>query len=91
VAPLPALLELAAPLLAPGGVLLASKTGRAVRDEGPAGAAVAKLCGLAAESPVVLLESPLDGAVCAVFRKVEPTPEWLPRREGRAAKRPLDA
>ena len=34
VAPLPALVELAAPLLAPGGVLLASKTGRALRDEG---------------------------------------------------------
>ena len=39
VAPLPALVELAAPLLAPGGVLLASKTARAMHEEGPGGAA----------------------------------------------------
>jgi len=38
-----------------------------------------------------VLRHPLDDAVCAVFRKVAPTPEWLPRREGRAAKRPLGA
>ena len=91
VAGLPVLVELAAPLLAENGVLLASKTRRALAAEGPAAAAAAARCGLAAESPLLLLESPLDGAVCAVFRKVEPTPDWLPRREGRAAKRPLGA
>ena len=89
VAPLPALVELAAPLLAPGGVLLASKTGRAVRDEGPGGAAVAKLCGLAALPVVVLFRSSLDDAVCAVYEKVAATPKRLPRREGQAVKHPL--
>ena len=91
VAELPVLVELAAPLLAENGVLLASKTRRALAAEGPDAAAAAARCGLSAESPVLLLESPLDDAVCAVFRKVAPTPDWLPRREGRAAKRPLGA
>ena len=88
-APLPALVELAAPLLAPGGVLLASKTGRALRDEGPAGEAVAKLCGLAPGPVVPLPRSPLDDAVCAVYEKVAATPKRLPRREGQAVRRPL--
>ncbi|MEI6727150.1 MAG: RsmG family class I SAM-dependent methyltransferase [Actinomycetes bacterium] len=89
VAPLPVLVELAAPLLAPGGVLLASKTAAAVRDEGAAAGIAAGLCGLAA-GPVVRLErSPLDQAVCAVYEKVAPTPDRFPRREGIAAKRPL--
>jgi len=89
VAPLPALLELAAPLLARGGVLLASKTGRAVREEGPRGEAVAKLCGLAAGPVVPLPRSPLDDAVCAVYEKVADTPKRLPRREGQAVRHPL--
>ena len=89
VAPLPALVELAAPLLAPGGVLLASKTGRAVREEGPGGAAVAALCGLAALPVVTLSRSSLDDAVCAVYERVAATPKRLPRREGQAVKHPL--
>jgi 16S rRNA (guanine527-N7)-methyltransferase len=89
VAPLPALVELAAPLLAPGGVLLASKTGRALREEGPGGAAAAKLCGLAAGPVVALSRSPLDDAVCAVYEKVTATPNRLPRREGQAVRHPL--
>ena len=89
VAPLPVLVEWAAPLLVPGGVLLASKTGRAVREEGPGGDAVAELCGLAAGPVVVLSRSPLDDAVCVVYEKVAATPERLPRREGQAVKRPL--
>ena len=89
VAPLPVLVEWAAPLLVPGGVLLASKTGRAVREEGPGGDAVADLCGLAAGPVVVLSRSPLDDAVCVVYEKVAATPERLPRREGQAVKRPL--
>jgi 16S rRNA (guanine527-N7)-methyltransferase len=89
VAPLPALVELAAPLLARGGVLLASKTGRALREEGPGGAAVAKLCGLAPGPVVPLTRSSLDDAVCAVFEKVAETPKRLPRREGQAVRHPL--
>jgi 16S rRNA (guanine527-N7)-methyltransferase len=89
VAPLPVLVELAAPLLARGGVLVASKTGRALREEGPHAAAAAALCGMEARPPQALPRSPLDDAVAAVFEKVAPTPERLPRREGMAAKRPL--
>lgn len=89
VAPLPVLVELAAPLLAPGGVLLASKTTTAMSEEGAAGEIAAGLCGLAA-GPVVRLErSPLDQAVCVAYEKVAPTPDRFPRREGIAAKRPL--
>ena len=89
VAPLPALVELAAPLLAPGGVLLASKTGSAVHAEGPGGEAAARLCGLAAGPVVPLPRSPLDDAVCAVYEKVAATPKRLPRREGQAVRHPL--
>ncbi len=89
VAPLPVLVELTAPLLAPGGVLLASKTASAVDEEGPAGEIAAGLCGLAA-GPVVRLErSPLEQSVCVVYEKIAPTPDRFPRREGMAAKRPL--
>jgi 16S rRNA (guanine527-N7)-methyltransferase len=91
VAELPVLVELAAPLLAVGGVLLASKTGRALALEAPRSVEAARACGLDAEPPVDLPDSPLDDAVCAVFRKVGPTPAGLPRREGMAAKRPLGA
>jgi 16S rRNA (guanine527-N7)-methyltransferase len=89
VAPLPALVELAAPLLARGGVLLASKTGRAVREEGAGGEAVAKLCGLVPGPVVALSRSPLDDAVCAVYEKVAATPKRLPRRDGQAVRHPL--
>jgi 16S rRNA (guanine527-N7)-methyltransferase len=91
VASLPVLVELAAPLLAVGGVLLASKTRRALEEEGPAGAEAARRCGLAAGPPAALPKSPLADAVVAVYTKVEPSPERLPRRPGMAAKRPLSA
>jgi 16S rRNA (guanine527-N7)-methyltransferase len=89
VAPLPSLVELAAPLLAPGGVLLASKTGRALADEGPPGDDVATRCGMTPAGTVKLPLSPLGDAVCAVYEKTGPTPDGLPRREGLAARRPL--
>jgi 16S rRNA (guanine527-N7)-methyltransferase len=89
VAELATLVELAAPLLAHDGVLLASKTRRALEEEGESAEAAARRCGLAREASVPLAASPLDQAVCAVFRKAAPTPDWLPRREGVAAKRPL--
>jgi len=89
VSELAVVVELAAPLLEVGGVLVASKTRRALLKEAPAAEAAAGRCGLAAEPPVPLSASPLDDAVSAVYRKVAPTPDWLPRREGMAAKRPL--
>jgi 16S rRNA (guanine527-N7)-methyltransferase len=83
------LVELAAPLLAEGGALLASKTVAAAEEEGAAARVVAGLCGLR-PGPVVRMErSPLDQAVCVVYEKVAPTPDRFPRREGVAAKRPL--
>jgi 16S rRNA (guanine527-N7)-methyltransferase len=85
------IVELAAPLLAIDGMLLASKTRRALEEEGLTAQDVALRCGLVYEGPVPLASSPLDDAVCAVFRKVRPTPAWLPRREGMAVKRPLGA
>ena len=91
VAELSVLVELAAPLLAEGGVLLASKTRTALAGEGAAAEAAGESCGLVAEPPIPLFASPLDDAVCAVFRKTAPAPEWLPRREGMAAKHPLRA
>jgi 16S rRNA (guanine527-N7)-methyltransferase len=91
VSELAVLVELAAPLLAEGGLLLASKTRRTLEEEGAAGEAAAARCGLAYEAPVPLAASPLDTAVCVVYRKVAPAPDWLPRREGMAAKRPLGA
>lgn len=89
VAPLPVLIELAAPLLALGGALLASKTRRAIDEEGPAAERAAELCGLRADVHVPLPRSSLIDAVCSVYRKIGPTPARFPRREGMAAKRPL--
>jgi 16S rRNA (guanine527-N7)-methyltransferase len=89
VSELAVLVELAAPLLAEGGLLLASKTRRALYEERPAAEAAAVRCGLSEEAPLPLTASPLDEAVCAVYRKIAPAPDWLPRREGMAAKRPL--
>jgi 16S rRNA (guanine527-N7)-methyltransferase len=91
VADLSVLVELAAPLLADDGVLLASKTRRALEKECAAAVAAGERCGLTPEPSVLLAASPLDDAVCAVFRKTAPADDWLPRREGVAAKRPLNA
>ncbi len=83
------LVELAAPLLAHGGVLLASKAAPAAETERAAGEAAGLACGLARRPTVPLPRSPLPNSVCVVFEKVAPTPERLPRRPGMAAKRPL--
>jgi len=89
VAPLAVLVEYVAPLLRPGGVLVAWKGARD-RAEEELGAGAAKAVGLA---PVeVLRVEPFAGARnrhLHVYRKVAPTPERFPRRAGMAAKRPL--
>jgi 16S rRNA (guanine527-N7)-methyltransferase len=89
VGPLATVVELAAPLLRQGGVLLASKTGRALEGELPQGEASGRACGLALRRVAPLPRSPLDDSVCVVFEKTGPTPDWLPRREGLARARPL--
>ncbi len=80
--------ELAAPALAPGGRLLAPKTGAALEYERGAGDLAAAACGLAPGPTLTLSSSPLDDSVCATFVKVSATPDWLPRRPGVAGRRP---
>jgi 16S rRNA (guanine527-N7)-methyltransferase len=88
VASLPALVELAAPLLTTGGVLLACKTAEAVGEEGAAAERAAARCGLA-RKPQCLSLALRWTAVCAVYEKTGPTPARLPRRPGMAVKRPF--
>ena len=67
-----------------------ARRGRALREERAAADAAAESAAASPSTPSVPLSaSPLDDAVCAVYRKVAPAPDWLPRREGMAAKRPL--
>mgnify|MGYP001191606267 CR=1 FL=1 len=89
VAPLAVLLEYAAPLLRPGGVLVAWK-GR--RDPGEEAGAARAAGPLGMGDPVVRAVVPFPGARdrhLHVWSKVAPTPERFPRRPGMAAKRPL--
>jgi 16S rRNA (guanine527-N7)-methyltransferase len=87
--PLATVVELAAPLLAPAGLLVASKTSAAIERERAAGEAAAVACGLAWREVSPLPRSPLRDSAAAVFAKIDLAPEWLPRREGVAAKRPF--
>jgi 16S rRNA (guanine527-N7)-methyltransferase len=89
VAPLAVLVEYAAPLLRPDGVLVAWKGARDPAEEG-LGRGAADEVGMALEE--VLRVEPFAGARnrhLHVYRKVAPTPERFPRRPGMAAKRPL--
>jgi 16S rRNA (guanine527-N7)-methyltransferase len=89
VGPLSVVVELAAPALRPGGLLLVSKTAAAADGEAAAAAAAGAACGLARGRTVALTRSPLPGSVCVVFEKTAPTAPRFPRRPGMAAKRPL--
>lgn len=91
VAPLPVLVEYAAPLLVAGGALVAWK-GRRDPEEEAGGAAAAAATGLAMER--VGSVRPWDGAEhlhLHVYLKVGSTPNRYPRRPGIACKRPLRA
>lgn len=91
VAPLPVLVEYAAPLLRAGGVLVAWKAhpdGREVRD----GDHAASVLGLSPARPVAV--PPFPGAAqrsLYVYLKVRSVPNGYPRRPGMARKRPLRA
>jgi 16S rRNA (guanine527-N7)-methyltransferase len=90
-ASLPVLAEYAAPLLAPGGTLIAWK-GRRDEAEEADGTAAAALVGLApAEIHRVEPFADAHDRHLHVFRKVAPAPERFPRRPGMARKRPLSA
>jgi 16S rRNA (guanine527-N7)-methyltransferase len=88
-APLPVVLEYAAPLLRIGGSLVAWK-GRRDRDEEARGALAAAELGLAAPGPQRV--QPFEGAgerYLYLSSKVSATPATFPRRAGMARKRPL--
>jgi 16S rRNA (guanine527-N7)-methyltransferase len=89
VAALPVLVEYAAPLLRPSGVLVAWK-GAVDADERRLGRTAASEVGLELEE--VRRVTPFAGARdrhLHVYRKVAATPERFPRRAGMAVKRPL--
>jgi 16S rRNA (guanine527-N7)-methyltransferase len=89
VAALPVLCEYAAPLLHPGGVLVAWK---GARDQGEERAGARAAAELGLRSVDVLLVHPFADAHSRhlhVYEKVAPTPARFPRRAGMAAKRPL--
>jgi 16S rRNA (guanine527-N7)-methyltransferase len=82
-------LELAAPLVAPGGavVLWRSLDGDAALDRDAAAAAAA--LGLVRGEPEPVIPFPGARRLLDRYRKLEPTPTRFPRRPGMAAKRPL--
>ena len=87
-APLPTLVELAAPLVAVGGTLVAW---RGPRDRDEEARAAAACAALGFEPEAVTAVEPFAGAERHLheYRKVASTPERFPRRPGRATKRPL--
>jgi 16S rRNA (guanine527-N7)-methyltransferase len=90
-APLPVLVEYAAPLLRLGGSLVAWK-GRREPGEEADGAAAARLLGMGTPSAVRV--DPFDSASdrhLYLSSKESTTPSAYPRREGMARKRPLGA
>jgi 16S rRNA (guanine527-N7)-methyltransferase len=90
-APLPVLVEYAAPLLAPDGALVAWK-GRLEPDEDADGRAAAAVLGMSA--PEALPVQPFPAAhdrYLYLSSKVSPTPSRYPRRPGIARKRPIRA
>jgi 16S rRNA (guanine527-N7)-methyltransferase len=90
-APLPVLVEYAAPLLADGGVLVAWK-GVAEPGEEADGAAAAEILGLEPARTVEVPPFPgADRRTLYVYLKVRSLPNGYPRRAGMARKRPLRA
>lgn len=90
-APLPVLVEYAAPLLAADGVLVAWK-GVAEQGEEADGAAAAEILGLEPRDTVEVPPFPgADRRRLYVYLKVRSLPNGYPRRAGMARKRPLRA
>ena len=90
-APLPVLVEYAAPLLADGGVLVAWK-GVPEPGEEADGAAAAEILGLEPQDVVEVPPFPgADRRRLYVYLKVRSLPNGYPRRPGIARKRPLQA
>jgi 16S rRNA (guanine527-N7)-methyltransferase len=87
---LPVLAEYAAPLLRPGGVMVAWKR-NLDPDELERGARAAEALGMEAEGFGAVDDERLAGTRTrlVVYRQTAPLPEGYPRRPGRARKRPL--
>jgi 16S rRNA (guanine527-N7)-methyltransferase len=90
-APLPVLVEYAAPLLEPAGTLVAWKGRREPREEAD-GAAAAESVGMSTPRarPVQPFAQAHDRHLY-LTSKVSPTPDRYPRRPGMARKRPIQA
>jgi len=89
VAALAVLVEYAAPLLRPDGVLVAWKGARDLAEE-DSGAAAAEKVGMAVKEVVPVQPYPAsENRHLHVYRKIAPTPPEFPRRAGMARKRPL--
>ena len=83
------LVEYAAPLLRPDGVLVAWKGARDEAEEA-AGANAAEQTGMAVEAVLPVRPYPdSENRHLHVYRKTAPTPAGFPRRPGMARKRPL--
>ncbi len=89
VGPLALVVEYAAPLLRPDGILVAWKGARDDAEEG-AGAVAAEKVGMAVKEVLPVTPYPSSKRRhLHVYRKIAPTPPEFPRRAGMARKRPL--
>ena len=85
---LPVVMELAAPLIAPDGTLVAWR-GRRDADDAAAAARAGAELGLERAPDIDVTPIPGVSRHFSVWSKVGPTPDRYPRRPGMAAKRPL--
>ncbi|MBM3664541.1 MAG: hypothetical protein FJW92_01945 [Actinobacteria bacterium] len=85
---LPVVMELAAPLLLPGGHLVAWRGRRDADDAGAAELAAEEL-GLAPSPDIDVTPIPGVSRYFSVWEKASATPERYPRRPGMAARRPI--
>ena len=85
---LPVVIELCAPFLAPGGLLVAQRSGDLDGDIVQAAPAF-KALRLWSRTPVYLQIPSLPGHGLVIGEKYAPTPEAYPRRPGMPRKRPL--
>jgi 16S rRNA (guanine527-N7)-methyltransferase len=87
--PLPTVLELAAPLVAPGGAVVAWRGDDPDPEHDRRAASAARELGLEPRPPVAVTPFPGARRRLQVFAKTAPTPSRYPRRAGRAAARPI--